>query len=133
MDDDYPRHPGSRVGVLLVGLIIGALVMTGVWVGIAGNPLSDVNEVTYQEITVADVTEARDSICWSDDPDRRDATRQCAILALDPAVDPPSTGDVVVIGVTTLRPTRGEERTQVVYLAPVGRGGGNGEPEPTES
>ena len=128
MDEDYPRQAGSRIGVLFAGLILGALIMTAVWVAVGGNPLSDVNEVVYQQITVADVTE--DSICWSQDPGRRDAARQCAILAIDPAVEPPRPGDVVVAGVTTLHPQRGDERTQVVYIEP---SGGEPDVEPTPS
>ncbi len=117
--DDGPRYgSGSRVGVLLVGLLLGAVIMTAVWVGIAGNPLSDVNEVVYRDITVASVSDEQDSICWSENPGRRDATRACAILALDPAIAPPQEGDHVTIGLTILEPERGEQTTQVVYIAP---------------
>ncbi len=117
--DDEPRHaPGSRFGVLLVGLVVGAVIMTAVWVGVAGNPLSDVNEVVFQQITVADVSEDNDSICWSEDPGRRDATQACAILAIDPKVSLPAQGERVTVGIVTLAPDRGEEITQVVYVAP---------------
>ena len=120
MDEhSYRREPGSRIGVLLVGLLLGAVIMTAIWVGVAGNPLSDANEVIFREITVADVSEPRDSICWSDDPQRRDATQQCAILALDPEQQIPDPGDLVLVGVVTLRPARGEQRLQVVYAEPV--------------
>ncbi|MPZ72031.1 MAG: hypothetical protein GEU74_02165 [Nitriliruptorales bacterium] len=120
MDDHtYRREPGSRVGVLIVGLLLGAVIMTAVWVGVAGNPLSDANEVVFREIEVGGVSEERDSICWSDDPDRRDARQQCAILALDPKQNVPAPGDFVLIGVTALRPTRGDQRMQVVYVEPV--------------
>ena len=122
MDDhSYRREPGSRIGVLFVGLLLGAVIMTAVWVGVAGNPLSDANEVVFSEIRVADVSEARDSICWSENPARRDARQQCAILALDPEQDVPEPGDRVVVGVTTLRPSRGDQRIQVVYVEPVDR------------
>jgi hypothetical protein len=135
MDDhSYRREPGSRVGVLLVGLLLGAVIMTAVWVGVAGNPLSDANEIVFSDIRVADVSEARDSICWSENPARRDARQQCAILALDPEQDVPEPGDRVTVGVTTLRPTRGDQRIMVVYVAPVDRDETEAptEPLPTE-
>ena len=121
MDQDMPRRePGSRVGVLLVGLLIGAAIMTIVWVLIGGNPLSDSNEIVYREVVVADVTEERDSMCWSQDPQRRDAPQECAILALDPTVESPQPGDALTIGLVQLRPPDGTEAQQVVYAAPAG-------------
>lgn len=130
--DDYEprRTPGSRVSVLFVGLLVGALVMTGVWVGIAGNPLSDLNEVVYEEITITDVDADRDTVCWSEDPGRRDAGQLCAILALDPAIEPPVEGDEVLLGTVMLRPPGKEATRQAVYMAPVGRGGVS-EPAPS--
>ena len=119
MDDEYvPRHPGSRVGVLFTGLLVGALVMTGVWVGIAGNPLSDVNEVVYSQVTVADVSAEGDTLCWSEDPGRRDAAQLCAILALDRVIDVPQPGDSVVIGLIMLRPPDREPTRQIVFIGP---------------
>lgn len=122
MDDEYAeyRAPGSRVAVLFVGLVIGAIAATVAWVALSGNPLSDANEVVYETITVADVTPANDQICWSRNPERRDAERLCAILALDPEVVPPAVGDVVTIGRIELRTPQGDEFRQVVYSSLVG-------------
>lgn len=121
MEQDMPRRePGSRVGVLLVGLLVGAAIMAIVWLLIGGNPLSDSNEVLYREVVVADVTEERDSMCWSQDPQRRDSPQECAILALDPAVESPQPGDALTIGLVQLRPPDGTEAQQVVYAAPAG-------------
>ena len=119
MDDEYvPRHQGSRVGVLFAGLIVGALVMTGIWVGIAGNPLSDTNEVVYSQVTVADVSAEGDTLCWSEDPGRRDAAQLCAILALDRVIEVPQPGDNVVIGMVMLHPPDREATRQVVFIGP---------------
>ena len=124
MDQDMPRRePGSRVGVLLVGLLLGAIIMTVVWVAIAGNPLSDDNEVVFRDVVISDVTEARDSLCWSEEPQRRDAPQECAILALDPAIDPPQPGDALTIGLVQLRTPDGTEAQQVVHVAPAAGGG----------
>ena len=122
MDEEYGeyRAPGSRVTVLLVGLLIGAIAATVAWVALAGNPLSDANEVVYETILVADVTPENDQICWSRNPERRDAERLCAILALDPAVTPPEVGDVITIGRTELRTPQGDEFRQVVYSGEAG-------------
>ena len=106
MDDEYipRREAGSRVSVLFAGLIVGALVMTAVWVGIAGNPLSDNNEVVYEDITVTSVNLDRNTVCWSEDPSRRDAGQVCAILALDRAQQPPTPGQDVTVGTVMLAP-----------------------------
>jgi hypothetical protein len=119
MDDDYEprRGSGSRIGVLLVGLILGILVMTAVWVAIAGNPLSDANEVTYLPITVASINETKDSICWSENPRRRDSVQSCAILALDPKARVPEVGDDVTVGVVGVAPPDGNETRHVVYVS----------------
>jgi hypothetical protein len=118
MDEDYPEHhpAGSRVAVLFVGLILGALGATIAWVATSGNPFSEANEIVYETITVADVTPTSDQICWSQNPERRDAERLCAILALDPAVEPPAPGDVVTIGRVQLRTPEGDDFRQVVYV-----------------
>lgn len=123
-DDDYEarRGAGSRVSVLLVGLIVGAMIMTAVWVAVAGNPLSDTNEVTYLPITVGSINEAGDSICWSENPRRRDSVQNCAILALDPKARRPKVGDEVTIGVVSLAPPNGNQTRQVVYVLPDARG-----------
>jgi hypothetical protein len=120
MDDEYipRREAGSRVGVLFAGLIVGALVMTGVWVGIAGNPLSDNNEVVYSQITVADVSAEGDTLCWSEDPQRRDAAQLCAILALDRVIEVPNPGDTVTIGLVMLAPPDREPVRQIVFIGP---------------
>ena len=119
MDDDYEprRAPGSRLGVLLVGLLVGALIMTAVWVAMAGNPLSDVNEVTFVDITVASLNETEDSICWSENPRRRDSVQRCAILGLDPKASVPQEGDQVTVGVVSLQPPTGSETRHVVYVS----------------
>lgn len=138
-DDEYAprRNSGSRVGVLFVGLLVGALIMTAVWVAIAGNPLSDVNEVVYETITVGDVDTDRDTVCWSEEPGRRDAGQLCAILALDPEIEVPAEGDRVVLGLVTLQPPGEEATRQAVYVAPAGRAqpteGESTEPAPSES
>ena len=137
MDDEYipRREAGSRVGVLFAGLIVGALVMTGVWVGIAGNPLSDDNEVVYSQITVADVSPEGDTLCWSEDPGRRDAAQLCAILALDRVIEVPSPGDTVEIGLVTLAPPDRDPVRQIVFIGPPdpsAEGFGDA-PEPTAS
>jgi hypothetical protein len=90
------------------------------WSGWAlrGNPFSSANEVAYRDVVVASVTGDADQLCWSDDPDRRDAPQTCAILALDPELEVPAAGDVVTIGVVELRPPDGAELRQVVYVAP---------------
>ena len=120
MDDELPprRERGSRVGVLLVGIVIGAVAMTVFWFWRAGNPLSDDNEIAFETITVADVSAEGDQICWSQEPARRDSEQLCAILALDPAATPPQPGQTVTIGRTQLRPPSGDGTTQVVYVGP---------------
>ena len=144
MEQDMPlREPGSRVGVLLVGLLLGAVIMTVVWIAIAGNPLSDNNEVVFRDVVISDVTEARDSLCWSENPQRRDAPQECAILALDPAIEPPQAGDALTIGLVQLRTPDGTEAQQVVHVAPATDGsddasdsaseGATGVPQPTTS
>ena len=131
MDDEYQaRAAGSRVGVLFVGLVVGALVMTAVWVGIAGNPLSDINEVVYSEVVVADVNAERDTMCWSEDPGRRDAAQLCAILALDPEIEVPQVGDHVLLGLVMLRPPGDEPVRQAVYIAPLSPAVDGREPTP---
>ena len=119
MEQDVPRRePGSRVGVLFVGLLIGAAIMTIVWIVVAGNPLANTNEVVFRDIVVSDVTDDLDSLCWSQDPQRRDAPQECAILALDPALEPPQPGDALTIGVVQLRAPDGTEAQQVIHAVP---------------
>jgi hypothetical protein len=116
LEPTYARRPGSRLSVLLLGLLVGAVIMTVVWVAVAGNPLSDVNEIVYREVLVDTISQ--DRLCWAEEPQRRDTALRCAILTLDPQQALPDQGDRVTIGVTTLRPAGGEERLQVVYAAP---------------
>lgn len=117
MDDYEPRRePGSRVSVLLLGVLIGAILITILWLVVSGNPLSDANEVVYEQITVTEVGAEQDSICWSVDPRRRDAERTCAILALDPEQDTPQAGDTVLLGYVMLQPPGEEETRQAVYV-----------------
>lgn len=135
MDDDYEprrREPGSRLSVLLIGLIVGALIMTGVWVAIAGNPLSDVNEVTFLDITVASLNDTEDSICWSENPRRRDAVQLCAVLGVDPKARVPEVGDEVTVGVVDLQPPAGNETRHVVYVS-AAQDDDAPSPEPTAS
>ena len=134
-DDDYEprRGAGSRLSVLFVGLVVGALTMTAVWVAVAGNPLSDTNEVTYLPITVGSLNEAGDSICWSQNPRRRDSVQSCAILAIDPKARVPKVGDEVIIGVVSLAPPNGNQTRQVVYVLPaVDADSGSPEPSPSD-
>ena len=135
-DDDYEprRGAGSRLSVLFVGLVVGALIMTAVWVAVAGNPLSDTNEVIYLPITVGSLNEAGDSICWSENPRRRDSVQSCAILAIDPKARVPKVGDEVTIGVVSLAPPNGNQTRQVVYVLPAGAADADaGSPEPSPS
>ena len=137
MDEELPhyREPGSRFSVFLVGLLVGAFGVTVAWFLLEGNPLSDANEVVYETITVADVAAEGDQICWSRNPERRDAEQLCAILALDPAVSPPAVGDRVTIGRVQLRSPVGDELRQVVYVSEGGDAAGSESPtdSPTEA
>lgn len=99
---------------LLVGLVVGIVL---VW-SLGGNPLSNANEVVYQEVTVGSVSEAEDQICWSTGPSDRDEERTCAILALDPQATVPSEGDDVTIGVVDISAPGGQSQRQVVFAAP---------------
>ncbi len=134
------RAPRSRLSVLLTGLIIGAIAASVLWFALAGNPLSDSNEVVYQDITVASVNLDKNTVCWSEDPSRRDAGQICAILGIDRSQDPPMPGTRVTIGTVMLQPPGQEASRQAVYAAPLRRGGrdqtpdGSGsEPAPSES
>jgi hypothetical protein len=118
-DSDSTR--GSRLGptaYVLIGLGIGFLLGLGLAWAVGGNPFSALNEVEYIDVVVGTVTEDADQICWSDDPERRDAGQTCAILALDPALDVPEVGDAVTLGVVDIRTPDGAEFTQVVHAAP---------------
>ena len=133
-DYDEPRRaPGNRFSVFLVGLIVGALIMTGVWVGVAGNPLSDDNEIVYEDITVTSVNLDKNTVCWSEDPSRRDAGQVCAILALDRAQEPPMPGTEVTIGTVMLRPPEEEESRHAVYVSRQGSAQQESEVAPTPS
>jgi hypothetical protein len=126
MSDDgteYDRYDEPRVRArpplfalvgLLVGVVLG-LVLAGV---LAGNPFSDTNRVTYQDIVVGSIEP--DRICWSADPDRRDADQECAILAVDPSLAVPQVGDSVTVGVVPMRAPDGSTFRQVAWVG--GRG-----------
>lgn len=123
-----------------VALIIGFILGVAVMIAITGNPLSSSNEVEYMDVTVGSVSDEEDSLCWSTDPQERDASRRCAILALDPQSTTPSEGDAVTIGLVQIAPPGMESRTQVVYAGPTEAGpteagtteAGLTEPDPTE-
>ena len=118
--EDYhePRRaPGSRFSVFLVGLLIGGAVMTAVWVALAGNPLSDTNEVIYENITIANVNLEKNTMCWSEDPSRRDAGQRCAILSLDRSQEPPMPGTRVTVGTVELEPPDEDVTRQAVYVS----------------
>jgi hypothetical protein len=103
----------ALVGVL-VGIVLGFLIA---WV-VGGNPLSDANEVEFVQLTVASVSEEGDRLCWAEDPDRRDSPLQCAILALDPAVEPPGEGTRVTAGLVRVDAPDGTELRQVIHVGP---------------
>lgn len=127
---DSGRGAATYLGIgLLVGILL-AVVVLWVW---RGNPFSAANEVRYREVVVGSVGEDEDSICWAEDPDRRDSPQQCAILALDPELEVPESGDRVTIGVVDLSTPDGAERTQVVHVGPAEAGGGGAGSEPTPS
>jgi hypothetical protein len=124
-DAEAERSGGSRPGPtsyvligVLVGLVIGFVLA---WL-LGGNPFSQANRVVYTEVVVGSVTEEADQICWAEDPDRRDSPQTCAILALDPEIDVPETGDRVTIGIVELRTPDDAELTQVVYVGPAAAG-----------
>ena len=131
-DYDEPRRaPGSRFTILLVGLVVGAMIMTAVWVAIAGNPLSDVNEVQYFDITVASVNLEKNTMCWSEEPGRRDAGQVCAILSLDRSDELPMPGTDVTVGTVELGPP-GEEATRHAVYVSAREGGGSGDASESE-
>ncbi len=99
---------------LLIGFVLGIMVMFL----FTGNPFSSANEVSYMDVTVASIGESDDSLCWSSDPDDRDAPQECAILALDPQQQQPAVGDMVSIGIVEIAPPGQETRTQIVHTAP---------------
>ena len=116
--DQPRRRRGLRTAVvaLLVGLIAGIVLV----VLVGGNPLSSTNEVRYLDVTVGSIGEQQDSLCWSTDPSERDASRQCAILALDPQTTVPQEGERVTIGLADIAPPGQESRSQIVYAGPAG-------------
>lgn len=115
------RPAASRptpLGTAVVGGLVGAVLMAILLIVIGGNPFSDVNEVHYEQFTVATVSEEGDRLCWSREPDRRDAPLDCAILALDPRVAVPQEGDEIMAGIVTLRTPGGVEVQQLVFAGP---------------
>lgn len=135
MTDDYleeprrpEREPAPRANPAVAGLVglgVGVVLTAVALFLVGGNPFSDTNEVVFQQVTIAAIDS--DRICWSQDPQRRDAPLECAVLALDPALAQPEEGDDVVIGVVDLEGPDVEVR-QVVYAAPA-----TGAPAPRES
>lgn len=110
---------GSRAGLVglvgaVVGLIAGFLLA---WVA-GGNPLADTNQVEFVTLTVASLDD--DRLCWAEEPQRRDSPLQCAVLALDPATDPPDEGDEVTAGLVTLSAPDGTEVRQVIHVSQAG-------------
>lgn len=105
----------TPLGAGLAGLVIGALLAGIGLTLIGGNPFSDVNDVVYQQVIVADISEQGDVLCWPKDPEDRGSDRSCAILALDPAVAVPTEGERITIGLVKLRPPDGKVVTQAVY------------------
>lgn len=116
---DQPRSRRvlrTALVALLVGFIAGVVLV----VLVGGNPLSSANEVRYLDVTVGSIGEEQDSLCWSTDPSERDASRRCAILALDPQMTVPQEGERVTIGLADIAPPGQESRSQIVYAGPVG-------------
>jgi hypothetical protein len=113
---------GRRLGptsYILIGLLIGFLgALVLLWV-LRGNPFSTVNEVVYTDVVVGSVTPDEDQLCWAQDPERRDSSQECAILALDPELEVPEAGDLVTIGLVRFRTPDGAEFSQVVHVAAV--------------
>lgn len=117
------RPAGARPTPLAIGLggaVAGALVMAVLLFIAGGNPFSNTNEVRYEEITVATVSPEGDRLCWSTEPERRDAPLNCAILALDPRVAMPGEGDRILAGISTLKTPGGIEVQQIVFAGPPG-------------
>ena len=105
----------TPLGAGLAGLVIGALLAGIGLTLIGGNPFSDVNDVVYQQVVVADISEQGDVLCWPKDPQDRGSDRSCAILALDPAAAVPAEGERITVGLVRLRPPDGKVVTQAVY------------------
>lgn len=119
--DAEAEASGTRLGptaFVLIGIGVGILVGFALaWV-LGGNPLSDVNEVVYTEVVVNSVSPDEDQFCWADEPDRRDSPVTCAILALDPEIEVPEPGAIVVIGLVEFDTPDGAEFLQVVHIGP---------------
>jgi hypothetical protein len=127
------RRQLGPTSYVLIGLLVGLILGIALIWGLRGNPFSSANEVVYTEVVVGSVTSQADQICWSEDPERRDAGQTCAILALDPALDVPAEGDLVTIGLVDFRTPDGAEFSQVVHVAPVEGGiGSDVSPSPPE-
>lgn len=114
-------EPDTRLGptaLVLIGLVLGVVGGFALaWI-LGGNPLSGSNRVEFQEVIVNSVSAEADQLCWADDPDRRDSPQTCAILALDPELEVPASGDRVVIGLVEVDTPDGTEFRQVVHVAP---------------
>lgn len=118
-DADTSSASGRGRGqVALIALAVGFVLAALLFVIWQGNPLSSANEVRYMTVTVGSVSDEGDSLCWSADPAERDATRECAILAIDPQSAVPAAGDTVTIGLVQINPPDAEARTQIVFAEP---------------
>jgi hypothetical protein len=124
--DEPPPGNGEGAGATrlgptafgLIGAAIGLVLGFALAWAVGGNPFSDTNEVVYRDVIVGSITEAADQLCWAQDPDRRDSQQECAILALDPALEVPQPGQAVTIGIVEVATPDGDEFTQVVHVAP---------------
>lgn len=116
--DETTTAGRGRGQVALIALVVGLLLGVLLFIIWQGNPLSSANEIRYTTVTVGSVSDQQDSLCWSADPADRDATRECAILAIDPQAEVPQVGDTVTIGLVEIDPPDADPRTQIVFAEP---------------
>lgn len=119
--DDEPTRTKVRPGpvlYVLIGLGVGAIAMlVGLW-ATTGNPFSSHNRVEYLVIEPVTVDVDEGQVCWSDEPERRDAQLPCAVLTVDPATGPPTVGEPILAGVVELRAPDDTDQLQMIYVAP---------------
>ena len=123
-EDHDVRPGGGRARAALIGFLLGFLVGVILLVVVGGNPFASANEVSYRDVVVGSVSDTEDSLCWSEDPNDRDESRTCAVLALDPQVRVPEVGDSITIGVVDLAPPGEESQRQIVHAAAADTGDG---------